>query len=177
MAREDQEKLLNEQYSNMKDLEGRMLGILPQVIDYVAGLSGFKSKYAEAAASYASAKEEMATEEEAVAVLRTEWAFRIGEFVYKGEELLHKGRIYEVLQDHTLQADWEPGLVPALYKLKGEDGGDQPADEWPEFVQPTGAHDCYSKGDKVTYKGEHYISLIDNNSWSPEAYPQGWEKQ
>lgn len=50
-----------------------------------------------------------------------------------------------------------------------------PADEWPEFVQPTGAHDAYAKGTKVTYKGQHYISLIDANVYSPEAYPQGWQ--
>ena len=31
--------------------------------------------------------------------------------------------------------------------------------------------------DKVTYKGEHYISLIDANVWAPDTYPAGWEKQ
>ena len=30
-------------------------------------------------------------------------------------------------------------------------------DEWPEYVQPTGAHDAYYNGDKVTYNGQHYI--------------------
>ena len=25
------------------------------------------------------------------------------------------------------------------------------------------------------YNGVHYKSTIDNNVWSPEAYPQGWE--
>ena len=31
---------------------------------------------------------------------------------------------------------------------------EEPADEWPEYVQPTGAHDAYHVGDKITYKGE-----------------------
>lgn len=47
--------------------------------------------------------------------------------------------------------------------------------EWPAWVQPTGAHDCYNTGDKVTYNGQHYVSKIDGNVWSPDAYPQGWE--
>ena len=48
-------------------------------------------------------------------------------------------------------------------------------EEWPEWVQPTGAHDCYNTGDKVTYNGRHYVSKIDGNVWSPDAYPRGWE--
>lgn len=48
-------------------------------------------------------------------------------------------------------------------------------EEWPAWVQPTGAHDCYNTGDKVTYNGQHYVSKIDGNVWSPDAYPQGWE--
>ena len=47
--------------------------------------------------------------------------------------------------------------------------------EWPEWVQPTGAHDAYQTGDKVTYNGQHYVSKIDGNVWSPDAYPPGWE--
>ena len=43
--------------------------------------------------------------------------------------------------------------------------------------QPTGAHDAYAKGAKVTFKGAHYISLIDANVYSPEAYPAGWQLQ
>ena len=48
-------------------------------------------------------------------------------------------------------------------------------EEWPAWVQPTGAHDCYNTGDKVTYNGKHYVSKINGNVWSPSAYPQGWE--
>jgi hypothetical protein len=29
-------------------------------------------------------------------------------------------------------------------------------------------------GDKVIYNGQTYQSVIDNNIWSPEAYPAGW---
>lgn len=46
----------------------------------------------------------------------------------------------------------------------------------PEFVPPTGAHDVYNKGDLVTFRGKVYRSRIDNNAYSPAAYPQGWEE-
>ena len=73
---------------------------------------------------------------------------------------------------HTLQA-----RVTAL-----EDGivepGETPADDsesFPEFVQPTGAHDAYQQGQGITWNGQRYRSLIDANIWSPDVYPQGWE--
>ena len=31
-------------------------------------------------------------------------------------------------------------------------------------------------GDKVKFNGKTYESLIDNNIWSPEAYPAGWKE-
>ena len=49
--------------------------------------------------------------------------------------------------------------------------------EYPEFVQPTGAHDAYAKGAKVTYNGKRYVSVYDGaNVWSPDALPSGWEE-
>ena len=46
---------------------------------------------------------------------------------------------------------------------------------YPEWVQPTGAHDAYNTGDIVIYNGTLYKSVIDGNVWAPDAYPQGWE--
>ena len=43
-----------------------------------------------------------------------------------------------------------------------------------EFVQPTGAHDAYNLGDRVTYSGSIYESIINGNVWSPDVYPDGW---
>ena len=173
MAKEEQDQLLNEQYSRMNDARTRMLNILPEVVDYVAGLAGFKNKYPEAAAAYAEAKAEQAESESEMDVLQEDdWFNRLGEEVVAGDEVTHLGVTYQVIQPHTLSACWVPGQVPALYKVKPA-----PREEWPEFVPPTGAHDAYNKGDKVTYKGEHYISLIDANVWAPDTYPAGWEKQ
>ena len=86
------------------------------------------------------------------------------------ERLQYNGVLYRVVQAHTSQADWTPDITPALFVVVS-------LDEWPEFVQPTGAHDAYNKGDKVTFEGKHYISLIDGNVYSPAAYPAGWQEQ
>ena len=50
-------------------------------------------------------------------------------------------------------------------------------DEWPEFVQPTGAGTAYQVGDKVTFKGVHYVCRLPHCVWSPADYPIGWQKQ
>jgi hypothetical protein len=87
-----------------------------------------------------------------------------------GERYQHLGKLYRVVQAHTTQADWGPQDTPALWT-------EVSLDEWPEWKQPTGAQDAYNTGDKVTFEGAHYVSLIDGNIWSPAAYPAGWERQ
>lgn len=52
----------------------------------------------------------------------------------------------------------------------------EPAEEYPEYVQPTGSHDAYKVGDKITYNGDHYECIMDNCVWNPVEYPQGWQK-
>lgn len=51
----------------------------------------------------------------------------------------------------------------------------EPVEEYPEYVQPTGAHDAYKVGDKITYNGKKYICKLDGCVWSPDTYPVGWE--
>lgn len=50
----------------------------------------------------------------------------------------------------------------------------EPVSEYPEYKQPTGAHDSYKNGDKITYKGKKYICKMDNCVWSPDEYPAAW---
>ena len=50
-----------------------------------------------------------------------------------------------------------------------------PADQWPEYVQPTGAHDAYQKGAQITFNGKKYRCLMDNCVWSPSVLPSAWE--
>ena len=51
----------------------------------------------------------------------------------------------------------------------------EPVEEYPPYKQPTGAHDAYHVGDKITYNGKKYICKLDNCVWTPDAYPAGWE--
>ena len=50
-------------------------------------------------------------------------------------------------------------------------------DEWPEYVQPTGAGTAYQVDDKITFRGEKYICILAHCVWSPADYPIGWQKQ
>ena len=84
------------------------------------------------------------------------------------ERIEYVGTLYRCVQAHTSQAGWMPPTTPALWVVVS-------LEEWPEWVQPTGAHDAYNTGDRVTYNGKVYESTMDGNTWSTDAYPQGWE--
>ena len=97
--------------------------------------------------------------------------YAMGEFVTYGENSVGDPQLYKVVQAHTSQADWTPDATPALFVAIGlDDGG------YPVWSQPTGAHDAYNKGDIVNYNGTLYESLIDGNTYSPDAYPAGWKE-
>ena len=65
-----------------------------------------------------------------------------------------------------------------LTALEGEstEEPEEPTDEWPEFKQPTGAHDAYYPGDKITSNGKRYICKIDGCVRPPDVYPSAWEE-
>lgn len=84
----------------------------------------------------------------------------------KDAVVTHNGKTWESTTPTNV---WEPG-VSGWREVVAE--GAAPA----AWVQPTGGHDAYKKGGKVTYKGAVYESLIDANVWAPDAYPQGWKK-
>lgn len=93
-----------------------------------------------------------------------------GEIYTMGQRVRYDGVLYSVLQDHTSQADWTPTTASGLFaKVLIPD-----ADVIPEWEQPDSTNG-YSVGDKVLFEGVVYVSLIDNNVWSPAAYPDGWE--
>lgn len=53
---------------------------------------------------------------------------------------------------------------------------EQPTEEYPEYKQPTGAHDAYKIGDKITYNGKKYECIFDGCVWNPDEYPAGWKE-
>lgn len=103
-------------------------------------------------------------------------AYAVGK-AYKAKDVFSYGvnsvsdpQLYQVLQDHTSAAEWTPDTAVSLYKAIGTTEGG-----YPVWVQPLGASDAYNTGDIVSYNDVLYISTIDGNVWSPEAYPAGWE--
>ena len=101
------------------------------------------------------------------------------EVVYEvGFKVRHKDILYKVLQAHTSQADWTPDVAVSLFaKVLNEPVVDPETgkEEIPLWVQPDSTNP-YMKGDKVNYDGVIYESIIDNNAWAPDAYPQGWKR-
>ena len=91
------------------------------------------------------------------------WA--VGIAVAKDSRYQYEGKLYKCIQAHTTQADWTPDVTPALWvKVSLE--------EWPEWIQPTGAHDAYAKDAKVTHNDKKWTSDVDANVWEPGVY--GW---
>ena len=87
----------------------------------------------------------------------------------KGTKVRYNEILYSVLIDHISQYDWTPDAAPSLFaKVLIPDPNVIPEWEQPDSTNP------YMTGDKVMYKGSTYESLIDNNVWSPDAYPAGW---
>ena len=83
----------------------------------------------------------------------------------QGAEVEHDGKRWIGLTPVNV---WAPG-TSGWREVTEPDAGP------PEWVQPTGAHDAYMTGDRVTYQGVAYESLIDGNVWSPADYPTGWK--
>ena len=78
--------------------------------------------------------------------------------------------------DLQTQIDKLADRVTALENKQESTGSEEPTeDEFPEFVQPTGAHDAYHIGDKITYNGKHYECIYNGCVWTPDAYPAGWK--
>lgn len=91
---------------------------------------------------------------------KTDTAYEVGNRIRYAEKL------YKCVQPHTSQTAWTPDKTPALWV-------EVSIEEFPEWHQPTGAHDAYNIGDKCSYNGQHYICTINGNVYAPDVY--GWE--
>ena len=80
-----------------------------------------------------------------------------------GDRIRYTGSLYKCVQAHTSQEGWEPPVATSLWSAIGEPG------EIPEWVQPTGSHDAYSKDDLVRHSNKIWRSLVDANVWEPGA--------
>jgi len=137
---------------------------VPPVIPPQPQTEPYESDIVEAVKRMLASSVEDLTDEEAldVAALYPTWASKIGEAVAVGERLWYDGKLYKVIQAHTASQEWTPDSAVSLYV-------EVSIEEWPAWVQPTGSHDAYMAGDKVSHNDHHWESLIDNNVWEPGA--------
>lgn len=112
----------------------------------------------------------MLTDEQAASVPALYSAWETGTAYNAGDRRTYGGVLYKCLQAHTSQVDWTPDVAVSLWATVLIPD----PDVIPDWVQPDSTN-AYMKGDKVRYNGVVYRSLIDNNVWSPDAYPAGWE--
>lgn len=92
------------------------------------------------------------------------------------------GLIYKSISgtyENPTELLYPPEQAVALFVKDGEEiptdpEEPNPDDEYKEWVQPTGAHDAYGLGAKVTHNGEKWISNTANNTWEPGVF--GWDK-
>lgn len=115
-------------------------------------------------------EEAMSKEDDSVVLetpqLLPEW--KAGITYTTGKKIQYGGVVWKVLQDHTSQEGWEPGVAPSLFaEVLIPD-----PDVVPEWKQPDSTNP-YMKGDKVTHNGTTWVCTIDNNVWEPGVY--GWD--
>ena len=86
------------------------------------------------------------------------------------DRVRYENVLYRVLQNHTSQPNWTPVAAASLFaKVLIPDPDVIPDWEQPDSTNP------YQIGDKVRFEGHVYESTINNNIWSPSAYPAGWK--
>lgn len=98
-----------------------------------------------------------------------EWSAESMEYVLN-DIRQYNGLLYRCVQAHTSQESWTPEAAASLWTRIAD-----PAQEWPEWIQPTGAHNAYAQGAKVSHNGKHWVSNVANNVWEPGVY--GWTEQ
>ena len=99
-----------------------------------------------------------------VAPLFDPWT--VGLTVEVGDVLRWDGTLVECIHAHTTQADWEPHLVPALWKIHRTDDGSGPI-AWQPGISVVA-------GEQVTYDGVTYDvvqSHTTQTGWEPPSTP------
>lgn len=85
-----------------------------------------------------------------------------------GDIVQDEGQLYRSIHDVTdAGQNTKPSETPSMWTRIGD-----PTQEFPEWVQPIGAHDAYTMGSKVTHNEKKWVSDVDGNVWEPGVY--GW---
>jgi len=142
--------------------------------EWVKGLDAFQA-YKEPAEALIEQLASMLTDEQAASVPSAYPVWEVDQQYEVGQRVRSEGVLYKVLQAHTSQEGWEPAVATSMFARVLSDQGQSEPSGPPEWEQPDSTN-AYMTGDRVTFEGKVYESLIDNNTWSPADYPQGWEE-
>ena len=88
--------------------------------------------------------------------------------IVAGRRYREGDKLYKALQSHRSQSDWRPSVTPSLFVEVEKPG------EIREITDPIPAEYPFMKGELGRWKDNIYESNIDNNVWTPDAYPAGW---
>ena len=97
------------------------------------------------------------------------WAVGV---TYAVDERVQSGdKLWKCLQAHTSQDGWNPEASPALWVEVAKPG------EYREIKAGMLSTEAFAMGEIGWYqtKDKLYKSLIDNNTYTPDSYPAGWE--
>lgn len=86
----------------------------------------------------------------------------------RGAAVTHNGKVWDSLLSGNVG---EPGHSGWRERATVDEDG---RTVYPDYVQPTGQHDAYRSGERVTFDGRVYESVIDWNAWSPADHAEGW---
>lgn len=84
------------------------------------------------------------------------------------ENTIQIGNLWEYCQQLDIR-------LSNLENGQGAEPTEPEPEEWPEYRQPTGAHNAYKAGNKVMFQGKKYICKIGGCVWDPITYPDAWE--
>lgn len=112
------------------------------------------------------------TDEQALAVKELYQLWTVDTTYVVDDVRRHDDRLFRCLQAHTSQADWMPDAVPALWVEIAAAG------EYREIKVNMLPTEAFALGEIGWYKEKDNLwkSLIDANTYTPESYPNGWEK-
>ena len=107
------------------------------------------------------------SDEDALEAIELYPAWKTGTAYAVDERIRYGETLYRCVQAHTSQDNWTTDITPALWTVVS-------LDEFPEWVQPTGAQDAYRIGDKVSHNDKHWVNTLDYNTYEPGVY--GWDE-
>ena len=101
------------------------------------------------------------------------WRQRDYSSVSVGTPYKWQGQVYKLWQQHDASqaGNWSPDKAVSLWDICHTTDPNKAK----EYQVPQGSRGLYQKGECCLYGGQTYRSVIDSNSWAPDAYPQGWE--